>query len=782
MAEQNPSDSTDISMADIRNQMEQQSVANTQLTITVHNLAQTVQALALSVEDIRQGLQRSPQHPIQQGQSSQFPPPSNSSPGIPPPSHRSPGMSNTQVPSQHINGLRLELPKFNGIDPYGWLFKINEYYEFYGISDIYRVQIASFAMEDDASEWYRWLKTNKLLGTWEDFMDKIKLRFGPSQLVDYQGQLSKLTQTSTVADYRASFERLLNKVSGISEAVLISMFIAGLKHELQQDLLLAKPTSLEEAFSLAKTYESKYELLLSTPKWASRPTAVSIPHRPYSNHQPPIRPTTVTMPQPAQRPSPTATTGRPIPDLPVRRLSAAEIRDKRSKGLCYNCDQKWSNSHRCQSRFLMLLGMEEDDQVCQEEVTPQDDQFTEAMLITADISTLNSLSGMNTPRSLRLWGDIQGQRIQILVDGGSTHNFIQPSVAEKLHLPTTIIEKFNVYIGNGDSLHCRVRCPQVPIQMQGTIFPIDLFVLPIQGPDVVLGVQWLQQLGKITHDYAQLSMEFLWNGQPICLKGDHARSLQQITFNQLQAITESKNVEELYELFYIASTENEELPDTTLSVEFELPQGIPNEAAELILSFSTIFQPPRDLPPHRDLDHRIHLLPGSKPVNVRPYRYPHFQKSEIEKLVKDMLQQGLIRPSQIPSRIYQLPEEFQGHHPISTPLAICSRRVVLRHGKPNSQLLVQWEGESPENATWILEEEFQKLYPDLHLADKVVIDEGPSVTIADQGLRSNDHQQMEDMQDQQEYYQQSESSRDERRLRRSTRNIRKAGNKDYHYY
>nr|GME02199.1 Transposon Ty3-G Gag-Pol polyprotein [Ipomoea batatas] len=506
------------------------------------------------------------------------------------------------------------------------------------------------------------MKTNQLLGTWEDFMDKIKLRFGPSQLVDYQGQLSKLTQTSAVADYRASFERLLNKVSGIYEPVLISMFIAGLKHELQQDLLLAKPTSLEEAFSLAKTYESKYELLLSTPKWASRPTVVSIPHRPYSNHQPPIRPTIVTMPQPPQHPSPTATTGRPIPDLPVRRLSAAEIRDKRSKGLCYNCDKKWSNSHRCQSRFLMLLGMEEDDQVCQEEVTPQDDQFTGAVLITTDISTLNSLSGMNTPRSLRLWGDIHGQKIQILVDGGSTHNFIQPSVAEKLHLTTTTIEKFNVYIGNGDSLHCRVRCPQVPIQMQGTIFPIDLFVLPIQGPDVVVGVQWLQQLGKITHDYAQLSMDFLWNGQPICLKGDHARSLQQITFNQLQAITESKNVEELYELFYIASTENEELPDTTLSMEFELPQGIPNEAAELILSFSTIFQPPRDLPPHRDLDHKIHLLPGSKPVNVRPYRYPHFQKSEIEKLVKDMLQQGLIRPSQ--NALSRVPESeiqlFQG--------------------------------------------------------------------------------------------------------------------------
>lgn len=48
------------------------------------------------------------------------------------------------------------------------------------------------------------------------------------------------------------------------------------------------------------------------------------------------------------------------------------------------------------------------------------------------------------------------------------------------------------------------------------------------------------------------------------------------------------------------------------------------------------------------MEHQIHLQPDTKPINVRPYHYPYFQKTEIEKMVREMLEQDIIQPSQSP--------------------------------------------------------------------------------------------------------------------------------------
>ena len=55
---------------------------------------------------------------------------------------------------------------------------------------------------------------------------------------------------------------------------------------------------------------------------------------------------------------------------------------------------------------------------------------------------------------------------------------------------------------------------------------------------------------------------------------------------------------------------------------------------------------PKGLPPPRDHAHSIHLIPRSVPPNIRPYRYPYGQKSEIERMIEEMLDIGIIRPSQ----------------------------------------------------------------------------------------------------------------------------------------
>lgn len=72
---------------------------------------------------------------------------------------------------------------------------------------------------------------------------------------------------------------------------------------------------------------------------------------------------------------------------------------------------------------------------------------------------------------------------------------------------------------------------------------------------------------------------------------------------------------------------------------------VPKEIAVILEDFDAIFQTPQGLPPHRRQDHSITLKEGSDVSNLRPYRYPHHPKTEIERLVSEMLKAGIFRDS-----------------------------------------------------------------------------------------------------------------------------------------
>ncbi|GKF64670.1 hypothetical protein Tco_0188118 [Tanacetum coccineum] len=177
--------------------------------------------------------------------------------------------------------------------------------------------------------------------------------------------------------------------------------------------------------------------------------------------------------------------------------------------------------------------------------------------------------------------------------------------------------------------------------MQGVTMEVDLYVLSMQGPDVVLRIQWLQKLGKVTHDYATQTMEFTILNTTYSLKGDASLRMKKISLHQMQALLDQDKVYGVYEIHSLAKA---------VDAEEMRPGDMALENAELtsLERFDSLFQVPTTLPPHRSIDHRIHLLPDTKPVNVRPYRYPHYQKGKMEKLVTEMLDQGILRYSQSP--------------------------------------------------------------------------------------------------------------------------------------
>ncbi|KAH6792230.1 hypothetical protein C2S52_002707 [Perilla frutescens var. hirtella] len=228
-----------------------------------------------------------------------------------------------------------------------------------------------------------------------------------------------------------------------------------------------------------------------------------------------------------ERTNPNATMGQiPRADRlgnPIRQMTSAEMREKRAKGMCFNCDQKWSINHKCGSRMMLLVGEEEESDEIEID-SPSEE------IILGDISSLNSLSGAGNPRSLRMWGRAENCSVHVLIDSGSTHNFIQPNVAEKLGIKTETISPFRVYIGNA-----------------------------IQGPDIVLGVPWLQDLVQVSHDYRNISMEFKWNMKKVKLQGDENLESRKVTFSQLQAIVDREEVQEMYELTWRHESESSNL-------------------------------------------------------------------------------------------------------------------------------------------------------------------------------------------------------------------------------
>lgn len=60
----------------------------------------------------------------------------------------------------------------------------------------------------------------------------------------------------------------------------------------------------------------------------------------------------------------------------------------------------------------------------------------------------------------------------------------------------------------------------------------------------------------------------------------------------------------------------------------------------LLYNYKSIFDKPFGLTPDRSHNHRIPLLPGTNPMKIRPYRYPH--KAQNEHMVAKMLNEGII--------------------------------------------------------------------------------------------------------------------------------------------
>jgi hypothetical protein len=116
------------------------------------------------------------------------------------------------------------------------------------------------------------------------------------------------------------------------------------------------------------------------------------------------------------------------------------LEERKAKGLCFNCDNKYSKGHKCGEKKLFYIDCEEEEE---EEQEPSQDENVEEISsedLTPTISC-NALAGISTPQTLKIKGYIKKKKVTILIDSGSTHNFIHYKLSPKYYGPYKVLQK-----------------------------------------------------------------------------------------------------------------------------------------------------------------------------------------------------------------------------------------------------------------------------------------------------------------------------------------------------
>jgi len=94
-----------------------------------------------------------------------------------------------------------------------------------------------------------------------------------------------------------------------------------------------------------------------------------------------------------------------------------------------------------------------------------------------------------TLQTLNIEGYIKKKNLIVLIDSGSTHNFINYKLATLLNCFICLAPKFQEMIANGGIRNCSRKYYNININMEKY-----LLNNPMIGAYVVLGVQWFQWL------------------------------------------------------------------------------------------------------------------------------------------------------------------------------------------------------------------------------------------------------------------------------------------------
>ena len=153
------------------------------------------------------------------------------------------------------------------------------------------------------------------------------------------------------------------KVGYLPPSRQVSCFVSRLKESIKVDVLVGRPLDLTTAIWLARLFEARNNSL----------------------RRPPVTSQTMTRTNPIT----SKEEGGSRSPMPIRRLSPVELKERRDKGLCYNCNEKFAPGHRCKMLFLIEAYTTEEHGDVSMELELEEEQETPSISLHALVVTMH---------------------------------------------------------------------------------------------------------------------------------------------------------------------------------------------------------------------------------------------------------------------------------------------------------------------------------------------------------------------------------------------------------
>lgn len=583
-----------------------------------------------------------------------------------PPLDSAPSSLGTPAPVVAHQVNRLEPPKpdtFDGRQVETFVFSMENAFNYYQVEESNRITTAANYFRHAALTWYRYVCTIHDVSQmrWSEFKQLMLKQFRLSNDEKIiRNKLNSLKQLTSVSKYNEIFNSLIIQLPTVDELTKLDMYTRNLKTNIQIQVALKEPSTLEEAQQIALRIDS---ILGDVRENRHQPPHHKQKNSDHSKHKKSF----------ATKAGQQNHSNNQKPDWKPKRYTNwnnnynndSVKRDRQNSDRTNNNWQRSSSTFNHQSngkdnRFInnrvnnVSTNKKQKNTPSLTGVCESNDEilYDEGEELNTIVCNVNGTAKDNEPQSDQLiviHGTIFNKSpviVKILVDCGATCNFIAQSVVDRYKLKTIPLSSINsIQLANGSTQRC-TDCTEISVALNGRKYPIQFRVMEIASYDMILGMPFLNE-NKARIDFKTKRLTI-----PKQVKDDSCAP-KLISAKQMETTLKHHDFNQVYLLQMVPSEPEQNQLNGLVQLNSVMNgvDPIKNPGLnKLLQEFQDIFptELPSGLPPERDVKHNIQLISDHTPPCKPPYRMAPAELEELRIQLDDLLDKGFIEPAVSP--------------------------------------------------------------------------------------------------------------------------------------